>query len=262
MLTCQNCGAQIEPNSPKCPFCEALTAGGIWQQHDDQRRQREHEQASQAQAHYQATQEHHARLHKEQALKSSAKGALVWSIVGAVLCCIPIPAVVALVMSLRVRAEARRMGAPWPTNAMAALGISVLSMLAFAGLIVQDMLQDQEREARVSKLESQVAAGAKKTKLSLKTACKLVEIELLQNNFDGHPNSSLESVKCPGEVKRKGKTAKLDDVRAKYSSENKVRLVACFKRGSRWAVDELGRESCGDDADASSAKPAGSAGKP
>lgn len=261
MLTCQNCGAQVEPNAPKCEFCGTLTAGGIWQQHDQQRREQEQEQAAQAQAHYQAAQEHQARMHREAALKSSASSALIWSIVGAVLCCIPIPAIVALVMSLRVRAEAKRMGVPWPTNGAAALGISVLSILAFIGLIVNSELEDRAREERVSKLEDRVKKDAKKKKLDLDTACTLVELELLQKNFENNSKSSLDSVKCPGELKRKGKTAKLDDVVARYGEE-KVRLVACFKRGNRWSVDELGRETCGDEADgASSAKP-GASSKP
>lgn len=268
MLSCQNCGAQVEPNSPKCEFCGALTAGGIWQQHDEQRREREQEQAAQAQAHHQAAQEHHHRLRQEQALKSSASSALIWSIVGAVLCCIPIPAVVALVMSLRVRAEAKRMSVPWPTNGIAALGISVLSILAFVGLIVNSVLEDQARDERIGALESKANKGSKKKKLKLDTACALVEIELLQTTFEGQAGSNLDTVKCPGDLKVKGKSAKLDDIHAQYN-QKKVRLVACFKRGSKWSVDELGTEECGDTkpgaakpSGGSSAKPSDSANEP
>jgi hypothetical protein len=183
----------------------------------------------------------------EAQVKSAASNALVVSIIGLVICCIPVIAIVALVMGVRARGLARQHGVIPPGGAAAAIAISVVSLIAFAAGLTFSIVEDQRKQERITKLEKRIEDDVDDKKLDLDTACALVEIHVLEEGYGGTSATSIEGVDCPGKLRNQGETASLDDIQIKSTKTETA--VACFKRGSKWYVERLGKESCDDSAE-------------
>jgi hypothetical protein len=229
VIKCANCGAEVSPTAEKCGYCSTTTAYGVQlaQQRDHHGRQQAQWQQQQ-QLHEQQMQ----RGKASQSLYSDASHALWWSIAGLVICCSP-ASIIGLVLALRSRKLAAKHALLIPGRATLALVLSSLgllgSVLVIGWVVMDEMRLDSARE-RVSKV---VDKGAGAERIDQKTACAIVELELLENGYQGNTGSLIDNFKCTGKLEQEGDRAHLDLVRFKANAV-KVERVACLRKGGRW----------------------------
>ncbi len=132
-LSCESCGANLEPSHLACPFCKAPTPYAR-----EQHAQEEHARQQQNVAEAVAKQRYDAasRANAQTELDRLARQSVVWSGVGVLFCCFPIPALVALVLVYRARALAREQGFVFPAQATIGLVLSVMTLLSTVGFYV------------------------------------------------------------------------------------------------------------------------------
>jgi hypothetical protein len=182
----------------------------------------------------------HARA--QAALDDNARLAFKWAIAGLVLCCIPIPAIVALVMAVRTQAAAKRHDNVVPGRATAALVISVATLALFCGAVALYLVDSLRKESRTRELQDTVERTWTSTVIDQTTGCALTELKLIQDGFEGKSWTSGNRFSCHGKIEQKGERAVLHDGEARIGSGDAARVTACMKRGERWMVEKLVRE--------------------
>lgn len=173
---------------------------------------------------------------------AAARSALIVSLVGLIVCCIPVIPIAAIVMGARARGLAKQHGVRTPSNATTAIALGVTSILLFGAFVAWSIVQDQQKEERIAKLEASIEEDVDDKKLDVETACTLVEIHLLQEGYKGTSAVNIDGVSCPGKLTQKGEKAELDDVRIKSSKPETA--IACFKRGNKWYVERIDATPC------------------
>jgi len=238
-MSCENCGATIDPSILACPFCQASTPAAAVA-----RRRREQEAEARAQA-AAATQQQIAAAARAR-LESTATQALGWSIAGLVVCCLPL-AIIGIVQGLRARAMATAAQAPLPGKATVGLGLGVLATVTSIGIVTSILIDNDRKQrsadARVAVLEQKIGAQASAPTLDHDTACALAEIHARRSGHDGHLGHALEHFECIGKLEVDQDRAELKDLRFRWSSTTYDASV-CFKYGARWYVGELRSGPC------------------
>jgi hypothetical protein len=238
-VKCAQCGALIDPLAHTCQYCRFTTPAGV-----AAHQRAEYEQRAQAQ--YQAHAQYQHQVVEQRRASGAANQALIWSIVGIVLCCTPL-AIVGVVMGARARGMATRAGLPVPTTATAGLALGVfgvLSSLAFVIYMVVDIGRKTERrDARVAELEARLGDRPSAETLEHDTACGLAEVYVLRNGWGGTSGEYLQRFDCAGKLIPGEERAELDDLRFEGSTES-FRANVCFRRGAKWYVTELRDGEC------------------
>jgi hypothetical protein len=234
MWTCPRCGANVAPTEPACRYCGAPSPEGAELLREEQIRAEA--QAAALEAHLE-----HDEARALAALQANASLAFKWALAG-LFCCIPIPAVVALVLAIRTQNAARRHGNVIPGRATAAVVISIVSLLFFVGVGVTLLVDSHLKGRRTQELQDVVGRTWTSPVIDQVTACSLVELKLIQDGFDGTSWTLGDRFACPGKLEQHGERAVLHDAEAKIGSGGEKRLTACLKRGERWMVEKVIRE--------------------
>ena len=252
-MSCQSCGAVLDPAALSCPYCQAPTpAAAIAHQREMQ--------AAEAHAQREAAARWQAEAAARARLETVAKQSVLWSVVGVFLCCLPL-GVVGIVQGVRARGLAAEARVAVPASAQAGLWVGILScvmsivFLTWAS-VRSDRLEDQAH-ARIAVLEGETRAGATAPALDAKTACGLAEIYALQNGFDGQSGHDLSVFECAGKLSGGADRAALEAFRFHYGSTKTDEATVCFERGTKWFVRQLTKDACpGAPPPASAAPPA------
>jgi hypothetical protein len=175
------------------------------------------------------------------ALDDNARLAFKWAMAGLVLCCIPIPAVVALVLAIRTQKAAKQHGNVVPGRATAALVISVATLMLFFGAMTVYAVDSHLKESRARELQDIVERTWTSTVIDHTTACSLAELKLIKDGFEGKSWTLGDSFSCHGKLEQTGERAVLHDGETGIGG-NRAHVMACLKRGERWMVEKLLRE--------------------
>lgn len=241
-VKCAGCGALIDPLALTCQYCRLTTPAGVAAH---QRAQAE----AQQRAHLEAQARFAQQATAQQQMKSASTQALLCSILGTLLCCFPV-GIVGIVLGVRARSLASRLGAPPPARATLALALgilsSVLSVAVLAYGFIQSGIDEENAKHRIATLEQELGAGPSRNELDRSTACGLAELHALRTGWDGRRGHSLAGFECLGKVRRSGDRAELDDFRFHPSTDTKRRFEVrvCFKRGAVWYVSEMREGAC------------------
>jgi hypothetical protein len=234
MWTCPQCGASVAPTEPACRYCGTLSPEGTSLLRE------EHIRAEAEAAAIEAHLEHdHARA--QAALDENARLALKWAIAGLVLCCVPVPAIVALVMAVRTQKAARLNDSVVPGRATAALVISAATLLLFSGAIAVYLVDSHMKESRSRELRDIAQRTWTSTVIDQATACALLELKVIESGFNGKSWTLGDSFACHGKIEQNGDRAVLHDAEVGIGGDN-AHVVACMKRGERWMVEKVLRE--------------------
>jgi hypothetical protein len=235
MWTCPQCGASVAPSEPACRYCGTLSPEGNSRLREEQIR---------AQAEAAAIEAHleHDQARAAAALDDNARLAFKWAIAGLVLCCVPIPAIVALVIAIRTQTAAKRHDNVVPGRATAALVISVATLLLFSGAVAAYLVDSHRKEVRGRELHDIVERTWTLPVIDQKTACALLELKLIESGFDGKSWTLGDSFACHGKIEQNGDRAVLHDAEVGIGGNN-ARLVACIKRGEHWMVERVLHET-------------------
>jgi hypothetical protein len=122
VVQCQRCGAALELAAVNCPYCKTLTAHGYAIE------QQRVAQSWHAQANAEFARQNE-RLRAEEEIKRQSNTAMIVGIVGFALCCSPLT-IAALVLSLRAKANARRLGIMAPASATVGLVLGIFGLAA------------------------------------------------------------------------------------------------------------------------------------
>lgn len=239
---CTQCGALIDPLVLACPYCRFTTPAGV----------AAHERAqaeAQQRAHWQAHAHFAQQATTGAAVQSSSTHALIWSIVGTLLCCMPL-GIVGIVLAVRARSLAKRLGTPPPAKATLGLVLGIVSSVLSVAFIIFAIVQserDKEGAARrITALEEQLGSAPSASVLERSTACRLAEIYALRSGWDDRQGYALEDFECVGKIVHERDRATLDDFRFRVgSSQSKhVDVNVCFKRGEAWYVSDMREGPC------------------
>ena len=231
---CESCGARIEPGHLTCPFCGTITPFGARQHEQDEAARRAREVADAVAA---QRSDARGRALAETELARLGRLSLVWSAVGFVLCCLPVPSLVSLVLAYRARVVARERGFVFPAQATIGLLLSAVTLLLSTSFYVFAGVSAVQKQRRIRELEAATAAKAAAETLDHETACALVEIHLLTHGFSSS-NDAIDDLRCDGALEQHGPLATVHDVTFELSSAFH-KADASLKRGARWMVESV-----------------------
>jgi hypothetical protein len=234
MWTCPKCGANVAPDEPACRYCGTPSPEGALRLREEHIRAEAEAAALEAHLEYDD-----ARA--QAALNDNARLALKWAIAGLVLWCVPIPAIVALVMAIRTQAAAKQHDNVIPGRATAALVISVVTLVLLCGAIGLYLVDSHRKESRKRELYDVVGRTWTSTVIDQTTACALLELKLIESGFDGKSWTPGDGFACHGKLEQNGDHAVLHDADAHVGGDD-ARVMACMKRGERWMVEKVLRE--------------------
>jgi hypothetical protein len=190
------------------------------------------------------------RLAAGASVTRASNQALAWSLGGLVLCCLPIPSLVALVMASNARRMGTTGGVPVPAQATVATVLSGLSILVFLGFVTSAVLDDrkmaEKKAEEKASLRAQIAAKASAAELDQPTACAMAHLQLLEHGFAGVEGHRIDGFECAGSVSTAPKPvngsarAMLVDVRFNAGTKSlPIVASACFQGGKSWSLDDL-----------------------
>jgi hypothetical protein len=239
-MTCERCGAVIDPGALACPYCGAPTAAAAVA------RQREADEAR-ARAQWNAAEDHRRAVAARGRIEATATQSVIWGVLGAALCCLPL-GVIGVVQGVRARGLAAETKQPPPPRAMVGLVLGALSVFTSIGFVVWALVnargEQQRADARVAELTRQIGSQASAATLDRTTACGLAEIYALKNGWSGAEGHSLHDFECVGKMVPRGDRMELDDFRFRNGTDAASDTFVCFKRGAAWLVDELRHDAC------------------
>lgn len=183
-----------------------------------------------------------AEIHAAQAaITKRGTTAFLWSMAGLVVCCLPVPGIVAITMAHGVRTKAQARGWLPPSTAVAAIVLGIINILIFSGfvaLVAWEMRATAERQAF---LHETTAKSSTALVLPQAAACDLAELRLLEDGWKGHSgNTTLsETFDCAGRLEITDRTAVLYGLTFRFNSDARHTLDACLRRGQRWRVEKL-----------------------
>lgn len=248
MHACESCGAKLTAFSDKCPYCGATTRYGASQAQTQAR----FAAAAEMQANqYRAQEDARKQADLDLQLRTMASHSATWSAVGLVLCCVPIPSTVGLVLGFRAKRIARERGIVAPASST--IGV----VLGFAGFVFMvagyafyfwDM---RETDAKRRILQAELKDVAGQEQLELDTACKVASLHFLDAKYD---DARVLGVQCDGAtVTQNSDKAEVPGIVLRVKSTD-VKVTLCMHRGKRWVVDEaVPRETCAPMASSSAA---------
>ena len=235
---CAQCGAMIDPLAHACPYCQFTTPAGV-----AAHQQRQHHAQWAAHATHQQMAAAVARM------KSTSTQALVFGILGIVICCTPL-GIVGIVQGVRARGMAREANAPVPGTATAGLVLSILSIVtSIAGIYFIDKGAKEDKaaaEQRAAAIDQRLGKRPEAKVLDRDVACGLAEAHLLREGHGGKAGYYLEEIQCVGRLESTAEDrAEIDVMRAKASGGG-LEFRVCFKRGGKWYVSTTTTLACPD----------------
>ena len=258
MPACEKCGANVAPQAIKCPYCNTDTPFGQFQAAEQERyraaaqfEQARYAQASAAQAHWQAQAE----------VQKSADQAFVWAIVGVVVCCIPIFAILAIVFGFRARSLALAKNLPVPGKATAAIVLGFVSFFLLGGGWLFSRQIEAEKKEHQATLVKEIGKHAGDASLAPNIACKLGELYLIDTALHGSKitdgNVDCDAAKFDSDAEK----ATLTGVRVRFTDSGQVEEAnVCLERGQKWFVHAVVQnETCAEHDDPKKAAPSASA---
>jgi hypothetical protein len=187
-----------------------------------------------------------------QSIQRTALHSVIWSMLGAFCCLVPVFGVVGVVMALRARKMAVKYGLVIPATATLGLVLGILALLASIGVYTAIIVQEVKRTHRIEALEHRVAQGVAEPQLALSIACDLAELRLLKDGIAGKSAGSLEDFECTGSVASQDARAVLDDFSFRADSATRHHVKVCYRRGARWVATGFRiRADCDDASDVS-----------
>ena len=232
--TCESCGARIEPAHLTCPFCNAITPFGLRQREQDDYARLSRDAAE---VHAAQGRDFQARGVAQIQLEALGRQSVIWSVVGVVLCCFPVPSLVALVLAYRARVVAREKGFVFPAQATIGLLLSIVTLLMSASFYAFAGVSAVQKQRRIHGLETETAASATAATIDHDTACKLIEILLLHHGYSSC-SDSIDNFACDGALEQHGTTAIVHDVAFDVTSTSHT-ADATLRHGARWLVEAL-----------------------
>jgi hypothetical protein len=211
----------------KCEYCGAASPHAV--------------RAQQARSEADLAREEDEIQSAQKALDRSATTALVWSIIGLVVCCVPVPGIVAIVLGRRVRVRSAARGWVPASTASVAMALGAVNLCIFVAFFVLVAGEMRELDELKAQLHAQAEVGASAEVLAQPTACALAELRLLEDGWKKHRgnNTMAESFECDGKFEVQGDTGVLKDLSFKKNSKIRVILDACLVRGERWHIDRI-----------------------
>lgn len=236
---CLQCGALIDPLALACPYCRFTTPAGI-----AAKQREEHEARVRAQWAEHAQHQH--QIAGSRRLDSTATQSLIWSIVGTLLCCLPV-GVVGIVMGVRARTMAAQAKVDVPAKATVGLVLGIFSCVSslafFTYAMISSSMAKDDADERISAIEKRIGTKSSSAVLDRDTACGLAEIHARQRGWAGNEGYTLEHFECVGKLTTHADEAELEDFRFQHHSVP-YQLHACFKRGGTWYVSEMTDGEC------------------
>lgn len=237
MMPCERCGGQIQLGALSCSFCGAPTAAAA-------RIQEQRLQAaawSEAQA---GAQERQRQAFAVAQMNAAASSSLTWSLVGLLFFCLPVLSIVAIVKGFRARTLAGSIRAPAPARAIVGLVVGAFTVLGFFGFWTFAIIESQKDVAEVAdrraKMEKELADKVVLATIEHDTACKLAELHLLTEGFEGSSATYLQGFECIGKWTIAADRGALEDFRFRTGSTSPPkRTTVCFKHGLKWYLDEV-----------------------
>lgn len=232
-MNCSNCSAKISTDALTCPYCGADTPLAA------QARALKEQQLRHA-AQLAAIDAGKARQKAAQGLEASAKNAFYASILGVIVCCLPVGSVVGLVLAIKARKTAATLGVGAPWQSMAAIVLAVFWLGFYALVVVIGVVNERAKAERVAALRTEIKQTVRNAELDAPTACGLIEIALLEG-YGTQKGGLLKVFRCDGALERSGTRAVMKDLEFSRSSSNPPSAAdACLSFGTRWKVDAIG----------------------
>ncbi len=233
---CEQCGATVPSNAAVCPYCQAVTPFGRQQQ---QARAATETYKEQAQAQLEVHGQWQRQQQQRAALERSATYSVIAGAAGLVTCCLPVGAIAAIALAIKAQRHASQQGLAKPPRAWIGLIMGILGLvLCVVGWVYYSIDMSTKKESIV-RLRSEAKKGAAKAKLTKKTACKLVKIEVLETSDYGIYDDA--DVDCRGILRVTGERAVLENVRVASAEPTKV--TGCLERvDDRWVVAEVRKD--------------------
>jgi hypothetical protein len=247
-MRCEGCGANLPPNATTCPYCQVTTALG-----HAQARERQHQESQRA-AHAQYQQQHAQQQHAW-ALERRAKTLPLWGLFALLVPCLGVPALIAGLVALGVRGQAKRAGLPVPGQVPITLGMAGVGLALSIGLIVWFKIDAAEHEEHVAALEKKVRPLADKPMLNQHDACAIAEWVLERDGYAGVSGLNLEGFRCDGRLLATAPDKLMLEAVTFKSVGKPESADVCFVRRARWTVERTVAVGAGCDAPA----PGGSA---
>ena len=239
MMTCERCGAAIDPSLLACPYCKLTTPAGIRARERD-------EHAARVHAEWQRGAELEAGRAAKAVIERTATHALGWSIAGLALCCLPLGAI-GVFQGVRARSLATAQRTPMPVRATVGmwLGIvgSITSILVITWASVSSSRDQSRANARIAELEAETRSKAEAPTLDRNVACALAEGHALKTGYSGTSGYLLHGFACVGKLSTRRDTAAIEDF-SFHSSGSSFKVNVCFKRGATWYVGEMRADAC------------------
>lgn len=242
MAACTQCGADLAPYTPRCTYCNKVTAFGAAQEAEQARYRAAAElQAAQARD----AQARQAQYAANAEVVRSAETAFNWGLVGLFLCCIPVLPIVAIVMGLRSRSLAVSRGLIVPSKAWISVALGASSLVLFGTSLVLGMRLEAEKADRKARLEKALGDHAADATPSVGTVCKMTEIYLLDEDFDGKKLVDGD-VNCDASKwSASDDHGELSGVRVSFYAHDPVKEGnVCLVHGQKWVVDAVVSTSC------------------
>jgi hypothetical protein len=228
-MKCPSCGAN-QPERAICEYCGRAMPMSTPQP------------AAQQQNAWQAPQ---ANLHipTPNPAEKSARHALIWSLVGAFVCCFPL-SIVGLVLGLRARKEALQQKITVPVASTLAIVISALVINLSLAFGIWFGIDQARLDDRIKELTARISARDTEEVLAQQTACDMAELRILTDGWADDSSIVIDGFDCPGKVIQRETDAELPDFSFNTSSYARVTVTVCYKRGARWTVKAF-REGAG-----------------
>lgn len=225
---CTGCGAAVDLEALTCGYCGAPSPHAVRARNAADQAALEREEA--------ALKDARAQLDKR------ATNALIWSVVGVLVCCMPVPGLVGVLKARGVAKEAKARGFVPPSTATVALVFGVLNLVTSAAFWIFFAFEMRAVSQRKAELHAAVADEVGRPQLEQQTACALAELRLLEDGWADHETGSSgmsDTFECAGRLEQDGERATLRAISFRLSGEERTVLDACLERGARWHVVAL-----------------------
>jgi hypothetical protein len=164
--------------------------------------------------------------------------ALGWSLAGFFLCCFPL-SIIGLVFGFRARKLAATQSAVPPATSTIGIALSAVGLANFLVFAIWFGLDQAALSDRVAELSAKVAAADMNRELSQQTACDMAELRVRTDGWKDDTPIVIDGFDCPGQVAQKESQAELPDFSFNTSSNGRVTVTVCYKRGARWTVKQF-----------------------
>lgn len=255
MERCHSCHAPYTAVVPTCEYCGALTPEGMRKQRAAEQQQAEEQQAAEraaerrerearrAREEEEAQQALHLRAARSAELRTSVSRGFTSSVIGVLLCGVPLGSFVSLFYLHRARKLAVELGEKLPGRVWPSLLLNGVGLWAggIIWLVLTPLLWKQS--AREDALRNRLVDARMEPALSREAACDLLELYLLKEN-DGYKYSIESTLRCDSAmVEQVGPNAMLRGASILTSTKDGTVFACLAYMYSSWRVQEVRDEA-------------------